>query len=314
MKLVTHSGRFHQDEVTATAILVKIYPHAEVIRTRDTAAIEAGDIVYDVGRVFDPRRRRFDHHQRSFSETFSKKYHVKMSSAGLVFKYFCSEFLSAYGFDTSDDMLGALVDGIYRDFFLGIDGVDNGYDYEGAYSVRGLCDLVSSFNLLEDSDDTAQDRRFMECLKIVQTDLDNFMNHRLHFWLPRYRLARSSVEACEGGIVVSREYIPPAMVLEVESDFGKDIQFVVVCKEEETRVYAVPASRKSFRSKVPLKEEWRGLDGDLLAEVSGIKDALFVHASGFLGCCRTLAGALEMCNKTLNARSAGENTHGHMTL
>lgn len=300
MKLVTHSGRFHQDEVTATAILFRIYPYAEVIRTRDIAIIEAGDIVYDVGRVFDPVRMRFDHHQRSFSETFSKKYHVQMSSAGLIFKYFCNEFLKTYDFDTSDDMLDALVDGIYRDFFLGIDGVDNGYDFEGAYRVRGLCDLVSSFNSPEDSDNTDQDRRFMECMKVVQTDLDNFMNHRLHFWLPKYRLARTSVNACKGKIIVSEEYIPPAMVLEVESDFGKDIQFIVVNKREEARVYAVPASRKSFRSKVPLKEEWRGLDGDLLAEVSSIQDALFVHASGFLGCCRTLAGALEMCNKTLN--------------
>eukprot|EP00866_Antonospora_locustae_P000929 jgi/Antlo1/929/2445 len=300
MKLVTHNGRFHQDEVTATAILLKIYPHAEVIRTRDVREIETGDIVYDVGRVFDPAHMRFDHHQRSFVETFSNKYHVKMSSAGLIFKYFCSEFLRAYNFDTSDDMLDVLIDGIYRDYFLGIDGVDNGYDFEGAYRVRGLCDLVSSFNMLEDNDSTAQEKRFMECMKIVQIDLDNFMEHRLYFWLPKYKLARAGVENCEGKIIISEEYIPPAMVLEVESDFGKDIQFIVVSKKEEARVYAVPITRKSFRCKLPLKEEWRGLDGDLLAEVSSIKDALFVHASGFLGCCRTLAGALEMCRKTLD--------------
>ncbi|KAL0266179.1 UNVERIFIED_CONTAM: hypothetical protein PYX00_011896 [Menopon gallinae] len=278
MKLVTHSGRFHQDEVTATAILVRIYPHAEVVRTRDPVEIETGDIVYDVGRVFDPARRRFDHHQRGFNETFSKKYHIKMSSAGLVFKYFCGEFLQTYSFDTGDSMFDTLVDSIYSDFFLGIDGVDNGYDFEGAYRVRGLSDLVSSFNPPGDSDSSTQNRRFMECMNVVQTDLDNFMDHKLRFWLPKYRLARSSVEACEGKIIVCEEYIPPAMVLDVESEFGKDIKFVVVSKVDEARVYAVPASRKGFGSKVPLREEWRGLEGDELAETSGIRDALFVHA------------------------------------
>lgn len=37
---------------------------AEIIRTRDPALLAECDIVVDVGGEFDPKRHRYDHHQR----------------------------------------------------------------------------------------------------------------------------------------------------------------------------------------------------------------------------------------------------------
>lgn len=37
---------------------------AEIIRTRDTTQLAECDIVVDVGGEFDPKRHRYDHHQR----------------------------------------------------------------------------------------------------------------------------------------------------------------------------------------------------------------------------------------------------------
>lgn len=37
---------------------------AEIIRTRDPAQLAECDIVVDVGGEFDPKRHRYDHHQR----------------------------------------------------------------------------------------------------------------------------------------------------------------------------------------------------------------------------------------------------------
>jgi uncharacterized UPF0160 family protein len=64
------------------------------------------DIVIDVGGVYDAERRRYDHHQREFDEVFGdgtfpypasklagkqleegKEFNIKLSSAGLVWKY-----------------------------------------------------------------------------------------------------------------------------------------------------------------------------------------------------------------------------------
>lgn len=37
---------------------------AEIIRTRDPALLAECDIVVDVGGEFDPKKHRYDHHQR----------------------------------------------------------------------------------------------------------------------------------------------------------------------------------------------------------------------------------------------------------
>ena len=35
-----------------------------ILRTRDASVLNTCDIVVDVGAVFDPEKKRFDHHQR----------------------------------------------------------------------------------------------------------------------------------------------------------------------------------------------------------------------------------------------------------
>ena len=91
--IVTHSGTFHADEALAIAMLRRLpaYQHHQIVRTRDPALIATGDIVVDVGGEYQPQKNWFDHHQRSFTENYSKKPQhskIKLSSAGLVYKHF----------------------------------------------------------------------------------------------------------------------------------------------------------------------------------------------------------------------------------
>jgi uncharacterized UPF0160 family protein len=44
-------------------------------------------VVVDVGDVYDPEKQRFDHHQRGFGETLDANHKIKLSSAGLIYKY-----------------------------------------------------------------------------------------------------------------------------------------------------------------------------------------------------------------------------------
>jgi len=41
-----------------------ISQNAEIVRTRDQTVLDTCDIVVDVGGVYDPKKERFDHHQR----------------------------------------------------------------------------------------------------------------------------------------------------------------------------------------------------------------------------------------------------------
>lgn len=60
--VVTHGGGAHRDEFLACAMLTLKYPDIHIIRTDDPSKIAAADIVVDVGGVYDPQRKRYDHH------------------------------------------------------------------------------------------------------------------------------------------------------------------------------------------------------------------------------------------------------------
>lgn len=62
LKIGTHNGAFHCDEVLACAMLKKLpkYQDAEIIRSRDPKVLDTCDIVVDVGGVYDPKTHRYD--------------------------------------------------------------------------------------------------------------------------------------------------------------------------------------------------------------------------------------------------------------
>jgi uncharacterized UPF0160 family protein len=78
LKIATHKGIFHADEVTAIALL-KLFTDDEISVTRlkhDTKDFSQYDMVIDIGRKFDGEKY-FDHHQ----------YKGGKSSAGLIWEY-----------------------------------------------------------------------------------------------------------------------------------------------------------------------------------------------------------------------------------
>ncbi len=84
------------------------------------------DVVVDVGGVYEADNLRFDHHQRGFEETFSKKHDIKLSSAGLVYKHFGKEIIGEVVGEGKQEAVDLLFDKIYDGFIQELDGVDNG--------------------------------------------------------------------------------------------------------------------------------------------------------------------------------------------
>ena len=64
--LVTHSGGFHADELLSSVVLTRLFPQAELLRSRDRELITPAPnkIIYDVGGAYDADAQIFDHHQR----------------------------------------------------------------------------------------------------------------------------------------------------------------------------------------------------------------------------------------------------------
>ena len=123
VKVGTHDGVFHIDEIAAIAILKTYFENVDIVRTRDKNKLDDCDILVDIGRKYDGKRF-FDHHQ--FKEG-DKLY--GLSSAGLVAKSFP-------------------VDNKFHDFISAIDKRDTRVGYDDNEPINRFFDLVSDCNAL----------------------------------------------------------------------------------------------------------------------------------------------------------------------
>lgn len=89
IKVITHDGIFHSDEVFSVALLRFFYKNIYVMRTRDPEILaQATDqpevFVLDVGEDYNPAKRNFDHHQQDSPEG--------MATVSMLFQYLLPEF------------------------------------------------------------------------------------------------------------------------------------------------------------------------------------------------------------------------------
>lgn len=156
------------------------------------------DIVVDVGSVFDVSKNRLDHHQRSFNMIWeeeenqpvsessggkSGEVRIKLSSAGLVYKYFGREILkqiiTEIWTETSKSFTEAdyekVYQKLYRNFVLEIDAKDNGVSVapEERYWVNtALGTRVSRFNKAWNAPaEVDQNQQFKRAMKVVEEEL-----------------------------------------------------------------------------------------------------------------------------------------------
>jgi uncharacterized UPF0160 family protein len=67
--------------------LIFLISSIDIIRSREPTELAKCDILVDVGAVYEPATHRYDHHQAGFTTTFDDQHKIKLSSAGLVYKY-----------------------------------------------------------------------------------------------------------------------------------------------------------------------------------------------------------------------------------
>ena len=101
-------------------------------------------LVVDVGGEFNREKHRYDHHQKTFSETLNsldskKKWVTKLSSAGLVYCFFGREVIATVlGVKSDNKLVEKVFDKVYENFIEEIDAIDNGistHDGEPRYSI-----------------------------------------------------------------------------------------------------------------------------------------------------------------------------------
>lgn len=287
----THSGNFHADDVLAAAAMRLAKPSVTILRTRDMDQLNAADILFDVGRVFDPATCRFDHHQLEYSE--ARENGIPYSSFGLVWRELgvalCGSEAAAHRVDVS--------------LVQGVDAIDCGVTLSKEpmpVKLMSISAILGSFNLgWQDATSTeAMNAAFERAVNVAKVVIENAM--REANGLEKAKAIVENGELVEEGRLLILEHGVPWKETVVESSKYDRVLYVIYPDaQSKWHLCCVPDKAGSFSNRKSLPAAWAGLDGEELDKVTGIKGCVFCHRARFVGGHTTKAGVIEMAKQAL---------------
>jgi len=280
--LATHDGSFHADEVTASAILLfyNLIDRSKIVRTRHFGKLEECEYVCDVGGIYNPKEKRFDHHQSEYIGDFS--------SAGMVWAD-----LKQRGIVNADTY-----DFLNRTLILGVDAHDNGrMEYEP--TVCSFSHIISNFVPTQyDAPKEIQDKAFFEALDFVVGHLQRALDRHQYIKSCRAKVAAAMLK--QDKLLIFEEAMP---WLESFFELGGEKHpalFVIMPSGGQWKLRGIPPSLKErMKVRVPLPEKWAGLLDETLKKASGIEGAVFCHKGRFISVWKTKEEALQAVQQVL---------------
>ncbi len=271
-----HDGTFHADEVTACAFLIvfNLVDIEKIIRTRELDLLSECEYVCDVGGIFAPKSKLFDHHQSS--------YQGDLSSAGMILEYFKDNGIITH--DEYHFFNNALV--------LGVDAHDNGKSPQHT----GFCTfshVIANFNPTSyEADDAKLDAAFREALQFAVGHIRRLYERYLY-----NKECRKTVKKAMDANTICLFF--DHAISWLESFFslnGKDhpALFVIMPAKGHWKLRGVPPDyERRMQVRMPLPENWAGLLGDDLKKISGIQGAIFCHKGRFTSVWQTKEDAIK---------------------
>mgnify|MGYP005989089933 FL=1 len=293
--LVTHSGGFHADELLSSVILTRLFPQAELVRSRDTAwTTPAPDkIIYDVGREYDADAQIFDHHQRPNP---LREDGQPYSSFGLIWAHYGRDYLRAFGVPDAD------IDDIHSSFdngfVLPIDLVDNGDlapATAGQLAGLTLPALLGTLKpVFDDRSADADDRAFAAALPIARAFIEGSIAGKAAKRRAEAVVLEAIAQAGQSRVLELPMGMPFRKAIETA---GADhLLFVVHPRDSDWAITGIRLSGDGFEQRADLPAAWAGLTDDALEAACGVKGAKFCHNGLFIAVASTREAALEMAD------------------
>ena len=298
MRVATHDGSFHADEVFAIAALSLLDEPLEVVRTRDAEAMAACDLRVDLGFAYDPADGHFDHHQRGFAEQRANG--IGFASFGLVWRKYGARVCG------DDEDVAADVDHV---LVQGIDANDVGQTIVAPLigDVRPpmtVSDVIAGLNASWDEVLTPEQERarfdaaVALAAPIIAREVASAASGRKAARLVEQAIA----SARDPRVIELGENVPWKQVV---VPGAPEALFVIYPKRQGFGLEAVPRELGSFDNRLDLPEAWAGLDGPELAALTGVPDVLFCHAKRFLAVARSREGVGALAEQALGGDGGG---------
>jgi uncharacterized UPF0160 family protein len=294
MRVATHPGNFHADDVFAIAALrlaaARDGEAAEVVRTRDEAVQAAADARVDVGGRDDAATGDFDHHQKGGAGERANG--IRYASFGLVWRHVGARL-------TGSDEAAASID---ERLVQGVDANDTGQtimeslvDGVRPMTVSGM---IAALNPAWDEDLTPdeEDARFEEAVTLATQVLERQLAGSAAFHRAR-QLVVDAIGRAEDPRLIELDRNMPWRETVVEG--APEALLVLYPKSDGWAMQAVPVQAGSFDNRLDLPPAWAGLSGAGLAAATGVEDAIFAHAAGFYASAGSREGIISLARQAL---------------
>lgn len=322
--VLTHHGKFHMDELLALCILLHgpLYDKKEVviIRNRDSAYIEYADYVLDVGKIYDPDKNRFDHHQVNFDITYPDG--TNYATAGLVFMKYGELVINTLLAEYTNTCLLAnmqLFDYIYTDIYTylkHVDNLDNGQKTNisleklgsGAHWVTSM-NPIRMFNTSLESEYT---HNFIIALTSLRLWFKNFVIKSAAMWLGiQYLDELDKIPEINNNPYLIIPYdLPWKELIWKRWNILSKFSFIIVANRDMTNwsIHHVPTSPNNLRYfKVKIPFELLGLYGEDLETITGIPDLIVCNNTGYVTYAKTKQAAIAFVNYVWNRHLEEKN-------
>jgi len=290
MKLVTHAGSFHLDDLFAVATIKILYPDIEIVRSRNPEDFTSADFVIDVGDVYDPLTNRFDHHQQGGAGV--RENGVPYASFGLIWKQFGLQL-------SKEARIADLVD---KKMVQPIDAADNGYNMYRE-TKRGLSPylLDNAFKALTPTwrDKETVDDTFAKLLPLAQDILIREIKKAQYFFEDTELVKQAYKDATDKRIIVLEHPMAWKSVISRKKE-----PIYVIHPNQMTGEWIVACVRKSPQShenRRLLPQAWAGKRREELQETTGVKDAESCHNKRFIATAWTKEAAVQLAEMALGA-------------
>lgn len=268
---ITHSGKFHADDVFSAALLKVVNPGMMIIRT-----FEIPDD-FD-GIVFDMGFGKYDHHQE---DAEIRENGMPYAAFGLLWRDFGENLLTAAGCLPAQATKEAVR--LDENFIQALDHSDNtGYDNQ-------LSGVISDFNPSWDSD-TSSDRCFEEAVYFASAILNRKIDNIISVQRAK-TLVETALAEAKDNIVILPRFAPWRRIL-----VPSEAEFVVYpAQRGGFSAQVIPKDADTKESKCDFPEEWAGKREDVLPIISGIRTLTFCHRGRFLISAGSLDDILKAC-------------------
>ena len=300
IKLVTHDGSFHADDIFACATLSLMLEKKQekfyIIRTRDQEIIDNSDYVFDVGGIYNEKLNRFDHHQKGGAgerpaSPSQGGEGIPYAAFGLVWKKFGEELCGSR-------KAAEIID---KKLVASIDAHDNGYDLvENKHEISpySIQHFFYSMKPTWQEENVTDDEMFLKCVEIAKEVLLREIIQAKDGVLAEDLVVSIYKNTKDKRIIVLDKHYPFEYIL---NNFSEPL--FVVCPSKDKRnkwgARAVREDPKTFKNRKNFPASWAGLRNEELVKVTGVPDAVFCHNNLFMAVAKSKEGAIKLAELAL---------------